>query len=110
MKRILLFCLLLFSAQSVMATQPLIDQLTSEGYKGIIFPEDCCWLKKPKSRKLTKLARESSCSAIGGPVSNIKLENDQLFLTGLYKCGGDISLSEVYPKFGEQELATWLSG
>ncbi len=110
MKHILLFCLLLFSAQSVMATQPLIDQLTSDGYDGIIFPKKCCWLEKPKSRKLKKLIRESSCSAIGGPVSNIKLEDDRLFLTSLYRCGSDIALKEVYPKFGEQELAKWLSG
>lgn len=110
MKYILLFGLLLLSAQSVIATEPLVDQLTAEGYDGIIFPEKCCWLEKPKSKKLKKLARESSCSAIGGPISNIKLEDDRLFLTGLYKCGADILLSEVYPKFGQQQLATWLNG
>ncbi len=113
MNRLFLLCLILFSTQSVIATEPLHDELTSQGNKGDIFPSKCCWLNKPDSKELRKIQRDiiekRSCSAIGGPVSKLKLEKDKLFLTSLYKCGGNIELSEVYPSFKKTELAVWLT-
>ncbi len=105
---------MLVATKSLFATEPLHDELTFEGHTGNIFPSKCCWLKKPDSKKLREIERDiienRSCSAIGGPVSKLKLENNKLFLTSLYQCGGDIELSEVYPEFTEPALAVWLSG
>lgn len=113
MKRLFFFCALLFSAQSVMATEPLHDRLSYQGYEGNIFPSECCWLEKKDSRQLRelqgKIFREQSCSAIGGPVSDLKLEDDKLFLTSLRVCGGDIALSKIYPKTEQPIFADWLT-
>ncbi len=113
-RRISFFCLILLTTQNIFATQPLYDQLTYQGYTGYIFPSECCWLKKPRSKKLDKIQKDNiekrSCSAIGGPVSKLKLENNKLYLTSLYQCGGDLPLSDVYPKLKQPALATWLTG
>ncbi len=110
----LVFIVFLLSTQSMSATEPLHDTLSYQGQTGNIFPEKCCWLKKPESKELRaleiKIMEQGRCSAIGGPVSQLKLEDKKLFLTGLYKCGGDIPLSDVYPAFTKPALAVWLSG
>ena len=111
MNRILFFWCILFTTQGAIATEPLHDKLIYQGHTGNIFSLKSSWLKKPKSKELTEIIRNMGfCSAIGGPVSKLKLENNKLYLTSLYKCGGDIELSEVYPKLTTPALATWLTG
>jgi len=108
------FCLIFLINHNAFATEPLHDQLTYQGHTGNIFPSECCWLNKPRSTELDKIERDNiekrSCSAIGGPVSKLKLEKNKLYLTSLYQCGGDLPLSEVYPKFKQPPLAIWLTG
>lgn len=112
--RISILCLILLVVQNVSATELLIDQITYQGYKGNIFPSECCWLKKPKSKELSRIERNNiekrTCTAIGGPVSKLELVKDKLYLTSLYQCGGDLPLSEVYPELKQPALAVWLSG
>ena len=113
-RRISLFCLIILISNSVFATAPLHDFLTYQGRTIAIYPEECCWLKKPRSKELDRIQKENieqrSCSAIGGPVSKIKLEKNKLYLIGLYQCGGDLPLNQVYPQFKQPPLATWLTG
>ena len=93
------------------ATEPLHDQYLVGAQSGLIFPSECCWMKLPPSQRLTDMKRaELGCSAIGGPVGKFKLESGKLWLTGLLKCGGDVSLREVYPDLEGPALATWLTG
>lgn len=92
------------------ATRPLIDTIIVDGESGEIFPEKCCWLKLPKTDSLAAAKRAESCSAIGGPVGRFELVDEQIWLIGLLRCGGEMPLSYVYPDMPDRILATWLNG
>lgn len=105
---LILTCTLLSSY--VLATEPLHDELLFNGKIGDIFPEKCCWMKLPESKKLNEIRKKEACSAIGGPVGKFKYEDGKLWLTSLFRCSGEIQLKEVYPDLSTPALATWLTG
>lgn len=92
------------------ATEPLHDQLAVDSQRGQIFPEKCCWIDLPDSEQLRNLRLTEHCSAIGGPVGQFKLEDDKIWLTGLYRCGGGIPLKSVFPNLPDPAFAEWLNG
>jgi len=103
-------CFVFGFISSVFASEPLHDRLIIGESEGIIFPEKCCWLDLPKSKKLRELKFKQRCSAIGGPVGIFTLADGKLWLTGLRVCGGEISLNEVYPDRSSNTFANWLNG
>jgi hypothetical protein len=92
------------------ATEPLYDQLTIDTQKGHLFPEKCCWVDLPDSEQLRRARIAERCSAIGGPVGQFKLENGKIWITGFYKCGGELPLKTFFPNLPDPALAEWLSG
>ena len=110
MLALITICFVFGFISSVFATEPLHDRLIIGESEGIIFPEKCCWLDLPKSKKLSELNLKQRCSAIGGPVGIFTLADGKLWLTGLRVCGGEISLSEVYPNLSDNIFANWLNG
>ncbi len=92
------------------ATEPLHDQLMIDSYRGQIFPEKCCWVDLPESELLRKARLSERCSAIGGPVGQFRLAEDKIWLTGLYRCGGELPLKSVFPNLPDPALADWLTG
>ncbi|WP_426197683.1 hypothetical protein [Massilia sp. DWR3-1-1] len=111
LSKICFFLLCIAIGEKTFATEPLHDQYVAGAESGWIFPSQCCWMKLPPSERLTTMKKaEVGCSAIGGPVGKFKLESGKLWLTGLLKCGGEVSLREVYPDFESPALANWLTG
>ena len=109
--RNILAALLIFSNSSVFATEPLSDEFIYDGREGVIFSIKYYGMALPKSEKLRKLKIEGlDCSAMGGPVGKFKYINGKLWLTGLYRCEGDIELNSVYPELPNPAPATWISG
>jgi hypothetical protein len=108
--RAALLLALLLSSQLSSATEPLHDHLVFGNRSGVIFPPKCCWVDLPKTERLQAMRKAERCSAIGGPVGQFKYEAGQLWLTGLYRCGGPVPLKDVYPDFDNPALAVWLSG
>ena len=92
------------------ATEPLHDQLTIDSQRGHIFPEKCCWVELPESELLRSARLSERCSAIGGPVGQFKLADNKIWLTGLYRCGGELPLKSVFPNLSDTALADWLTG
>ncbi len=92
------------------ATRPLIDTIVVGEESGEILPEECCWVKLPKTESLTAAKLAESCSAIGGPVGRFELIGEQIWLVGLLRCGGEMPLSYVYPDMPARVPATWLNG
>src|SRR5690554_2279514 len=105
-----LLILLLAITYPSAATRPLIDTIVVGEESGEIFPEECCWVELPKTEGLAAAKRSERCSAIGGPVVRFELVEEQMWLVGLRRCGGDLPLSYVYPEMPDRVLATWLSG
>ncbi|MCL2591337.1 MAG: hypothetical protein FWD67_10810 [Betaproteobacteria bacterium] len=86
--------------------------MTIDGQEGYIFPEKCCWLGLPGNERLAAVLDEEwmNCSAIGGVVGRFRIADGKIWLAGLYKCGGDIPLKDIYPEMDSPAHATWLSG
>jgi hypothetical protein len=111
MRRILFFVLYLLFAAPGSATQPLLNQYTDGVRTGHIFPSGCCWVEIPSNERIKEIRRrEIGCSAVGGPVGIFKLEAGKLWLTGLFKCSGEIPMQEVYPDMKSPAFAEWLTG
>lgn len=104
----LLAGLLLFLSFQVAATTPLFDKLEINNETGNLHQMGKGWLDLPPSEKLQELRRAERCSAIGGPRGKYRVVDGKLWLTGLYRCGGDVSLDSVYAS-GEPILAKWIS-
>ena len=94
------------------ATEPLHDRYQADGSSGYIYPVECCWKKLPPSERLREIKRAelTGCSAIGGPVGKFENRSGTLWLTGLYRCRGDMELTEVYPELKGPVKADWLNG
>ena len=75
----------------------------------IVWPDDKPWLDLPVNEKFTELRRTQRCSAIGGPRAKWRLEDNRLWLVGLFKCGGDVPLENVYGN-PQPILAAWITG
>jgi len=101
--------LVLWSSASL-ATQPLFDRVELEGRSGRLLDSARGWLELPESEQLRSMARAEVCSAIGGPRGKFKIAEDALWLQGLYRCGGDVDLSAVYPGISQPVVATWVTG
>lgn len=101
---------LLLASLPSYATKPLMDLIEYDGRATIVWPDDKPWLDLPRNERLAELQRGQRCSAIGGPRAKWRLADDQLWLVGLFKCGGDIPLESVYGGNGEPILATWITG
>ena len=100
---------LLLASLSCYATRPLMDSINYDGRSTIVWSDDRPWLDLPENEKFTELRRTQRCSAIGGPRAKWRLEDNRLWLVGLFKCGGDIPLENVYGN-SESILATWITG
>lgn len=87
------------------ATLPLMDTVEYQGQTTVV-----AWLAFPQNDAIQEIRREERCSAIGAPRATWRIVDDRLWLTGLFKCGGDISLKSVYGGSGEPMLAEWISG
>lgn len=99
--------LLALSGQGV-ATTPLFDKLEMNNETGNLHQMGKGWLDLPPSEKLQELRRAEKCSAIGGPRGKYRIVDGKLLLTGLYRCGGDVSLEAVYGS-AEPIFANWIS-
>lgn len=100
----------LLVSSEVAATPPLNDQIVIEGKSHGFFQIGESWLPIPRNKALFEIMRNERCSAIGGPVGKWKISRHKLYLTGFYKCGGDITLNNIYPSADSPILATWLFG
>ena len=94
----------------VHATEPLFDRVEMDGYAGRLHDAQRGWLELPHSEQFRALALSERCSAIGGPRGKFKVVNGQLWLYGLYRCAGDLSVQDVYPDSPAQVVATWVTG
>lgn len=92
------------------ATEPLAAIIHIDGEEGAFYPDECCWVEIPRNERLRAAARAESCSALGGPVGRFQLWEDHVWLVGLYRCGGDMPLEEIYPEMEGPTLASWLTG
>jgi hypothetical protein len=111
MRKILFIVLYLLFVAPSSATQPLLNQYTDGVRTGHIFPSGCCWVEIPANERIKEIRRrEIGCSAVGGPVGMFKLEAGKLWLTGLFKCSGEVPLQEVYPDMKSPAFAEWLTG
>lgn len=93
-----------------LATAPLFDQVEIDGQEGRLHDNSRGWLELPESQQRRSIALAENCSAIGGPRGKFKVANGSLWLQSLYRCGGDIPLSSVYPESSAPMAATWVTG
>lgn len=107
--RLVISVILMWSGASL-ATAPLMDSIEFEGRRTTAWPSDKPWLDLPPSTLLTELRRKEHCSAIGGPRARWRVEDGRLWLVGLFSCGGDIRLADVYGGTGEPIFADWITG
>jgi hypothetical protein len=79
---------------------------------GRIFPAPCCHVELPSNERIWEIRRRDfhNCSAVGGPVGMFRREGGKLWLTGLFKCSGEIPLKEMYPELDGPVVADWLTG
>lgn len=107
-----LFCILFLMTFCLpaMATRPLMDQIVVGDERGEIFPDKCCWVELPATQLLVEAKLAERCSAIGGPVGKFALIDNKLWLEGLFRCGGDIPLKQIYPDSSGPVPARWLNG
>ena len=101
---------LLWVASSALATTPLFDRIEVEGQRGNLHQKEKVWLDLPRSEKLQEFRRAERCSAIGGPRGEYIVQDGKLWLSRLYRCGGNIDLKEVYSQQDQPILATWVTG
>ena len=93
------------------ATEPLIDRVEIQGLEGRVHhAKRGVWMDLPHSERLRTMALQERCTAIGGPRGKYRIANGQLWLDGLFRCGGDVNLRDVYPDSLGPMLATWVSG
>lgn len=103
--------LLMILAAAAQATQPQTDLIQIGDQSGWFIPEECCWVDLPRTERLQAARRAESCSAIGGPVGRFELRGDQVWLTGLRRCGDEhVPLAVIYPELPDPAPADWLTG
>lgn len=102
--------LLILCSSASMATEPLFDRVEIEGQSGRLHDNVRGWLELPESEQLRSMTRAENCTAIGGPRGKFKVAEGMLLLHGLYRCGGDIELSSVYPSISRPVVAKWVTG
>lgn len=100
---------LLLASLHCHSSTPLMDSIEYDGQTTIAWPDDKPWFDLPANEKLTELRRTQRCSAIGGPRAKWRLENGRLWLIGLFVCGRDIPLENVFVS-PQPILATWITG
>ena len=92
------------------ATEPLVDRVEIQGLEGRLHHAKRGLLDLPHSERLRAMVLQERCTAIGGPRGKYRIANRQLWLQGLYRCGGDVDLRDVYPDSRGPMLATWVTG
>ncbi|NMG35837.1 hypothetical protein GRF61_15420 [Azoarcus sp. TTM-91] len=103
------FALLLVSSVSH-ATKPLFDTVEYKGERMAVWLKGKPWLELPWTPKLQEIRlREAGCSALGGPRGRWRLENQQLWLIGLFTCRGEVPLEAVYDD-GQPIKGSWVTG
>lgn len=95
---------------AVHATEPLVDRVEIQGLEGRLHDAKRGLLDLPRSERLRAMALQERCSAIGGPRGKYRIANGRLWLQGLYRCGGDVDLRDVYPDSQGPMLVTWVTG
>lgn len=90
------------------ATLPLLDSIEYEGKTTIVGPQGKAWMAIRENEAIAAIRISERCTAIGGPRANWRIKGNRLWLIGLFRCGGDISLKSVY---GEDEpiFADWVT-
>jgi hypothetical protein len=101
--------LLLFVSVACFATPPLMDRVQYENETTTLWEQVKPWPDLPRSEKLQELRRSERCSAIGGPRGIWHIVDSRLWLTGLFRCGGDVPLESVYGGTGEPIFAEWIT-
>jgi hypothetical protein len=106
------FLACLVAAAPGSATEPLTDFYADGARSGRIFPAACCHVELPDNERIWEIRRRDfhTCSAVGGPVGMFRLEGGKLWLTGLFKCSGELKLKEMYPALDGPVVAEWLTG
>nr|WP_158382955.1 hypothetical protein [Comamonas testosteroni] len=109
-KSVLFALSLVFASVSALATPPLFDQIEISAQKGRLHHNAQGWMSLPESETLRSMRIAERCSAMGGPRGKFSVADGSLWLTGVYRCGGDIPLSAVYPQSASHLLADWVTG
>jgi hypothetical protein len=91
------------------ATPPLVDRLEYEGETTSFWSHKRTWVELPPSEKLQEMRRKERCSAAGGPRAKWRIADSQLWLTGLFRCSGDVDFSDVYDATAPV-FANWITG
>lgn len=107
---LMLTSMLFLAAGTSQATEPMRDILQIGERSGRFIPEECCWVDLPRTERLRAAKRAQACSAIGGPVGQFELRDEEVWLVGLRVCGGEMPLDEIYPEMTGPTPATWLNG
>ena len=103
--------LLAACAAPATATEPLSDVVAIDGMRGRLFKTHSPGFDLPPNDTLRAMRiKESACSARGGPVGSYRIDNNQLVLVELWRCGGAFPVRDVYPAMQAPALATWISG
>ncbi len=98
------------TATTIYASPPLMDRLEYSGETTTAWPEKGAWLPLPSNERIDEIRRTERCSAIGAPRAKWRIADNRLWLTGLFKCGADISLASVFGGSDEPIHADWISG
>ena len=107
---LLLAGLALLALPASHASEPLSDRVQIDGLEGPLHDAERGWVALPRSERLRAIALTDRCSAIGGPRGKFKVAQGRLWLYGFNRCGGDLSLSEIYPGSRAPILANWVTG
>jgi len=92
------------------ATKPLFDTVEYKGERMDVRQQGRGWLELPWTQKLQEIrVQEAGCSALGGPRGRYRLENEQLWLIGLFTCGEEVPLDVVYGDASPIK-ASWVTG
>lgn len=105
-----LAALLAGGAPAAWATEPLHDRIWYHSRAGIVYQPGAGAIALPPSARLRELAIAESCSAVGGPRGVYKYMSGKIWLVGLHRCRGAISLHQVYPAMLTPPVAHWING
>ena len=92
------------------ATEPLFDHVEIDGESEQLHDIAKGWVELPRNERMREIVIAEHCSAVGARRGQYLVTNGQLWLRGLYRCGGDIALTDVYPQARGFMAATWVSG
>lgn len=110
---LLLTAIFLTASSNGQATMPLIDSIKYEGKWHQVTAEKSTWIPLKDSEALRDLYLQLGrrfCSALGGPKGNWKIEDNKLWLSSLFSCGGVThSIEPIYGGEGNAVHAEWVS-